>query len=428
MSKEAKVGAFTLVGLVLLLGVIGLLSGLHFGGSTYQLYAGFGQVTGIKPQSAVRLSGVPVGRVTDVANDGVGVTVTMDIDSKARIPRGSKVTIVADGVMGEKFINILPVETDDGWAENGDYLIGENEAGMDSLVAGMSKVMVQMEALMQSANDILGDRTFKDSLIQTMVNLQNTTANLDHMIAVMENITVENQGQIRQIVSQLNMATASMAGTMQSAEAVMANIASVGADPQTAENLRQTLNNITDASSRIVRITEGLEKVVTDEQLQQDLKATIHNARQLTEKADGMLGDLKKIEVKPQVDVMYSGGAHDWKTDFNVDIGRMDSAYVRLGVDDIGDGNDVNAQIGKRFNESVGLRGGVVNGQLGAGLDFYAGKRFQFSVEGYDPDEAKLRLEAAYDITGNGTSIVGQWDKVNDRDKRRAYVGLRQSF
>lgn len=428
MSNEAKVGAFALAGLVLLLGVIGLLSGLHFGGSTYRIYTGFTQVVGIKPQSPVRISGVPAGRVTEVANDGVGVTVTMEIDSRKQIPRGSRVTIVSNGVMGEKFINILPVDSGEGWVADGDYLIGEDETGVDTLMSGMSKVLVQVEELMQSANDILGDEAFKGALIQTMANMQHTTANLDHMISVMETITVENQGQIRQIISQLNMATAGMAGTMQSADAIMANIATVGADPQTAENLRQTLSNISDASGRIVRITEGLENIVTDEQLQQDLKATVHNARKLTEKADGMLGDLKKIEVRPQVDVMYSGGAKDWKTDFNVDVGRMDSAYVRLGVDDIGDGNDVNAQVGKRFSDSVGLRGGVVNGQLGAGIDFYAGERFQLSAEGYDPDEAKLRLEAAYDITGNGTSIVGQWDKVNDSDKRRAYVGLRQSF
>jgi phospholipid/cholesterol/gamma-HCH transport system substrate-binding protein len=102
---------------------------------------------------------------------------------------------------------------------------------------------------------------------------------------------------------------------------------------------------------------------------------------------------------------------------------------MRLGVDDIGNENDVNAQIGTKFSQGrFGVRGGVVNGQPGLGLDIYAGKRFQFSVEGYDPDNLQLRLDASYDITGKGTAIAAQWDHVNDGKNRKAYVGLRQSF
>lgn len=56
----------------------------------------------------MRLSGVPVGKVKSVRNDGGGVTVALDIDGKAKIPKGSSVTVASAGVMGEKFINILP--------------------------------------------------------------------------------------------------------------------------------------------------------------------------------------------------------------------------------------------------------------------------------------------------------------------------------
>ena len=133
--------------------------------------------------------------------------------------------------------------------------------------------------------------------------------------------------------------------------------------------------------------------------------------------------------VIPEMDVLYSGGAHDWKTDFNIDVGKKDGAYFKLGVDDIGNENNVNAQLGSKFaNSRLGVRGGVVNGKPGLGLDIYSGKRFQMSVEGYDPDDMQLRLDASYDITGNGTALAAQWDHVNDSSRRRAYFGIRQSF
>ena len=430
MSTEAKVGAFTLAGLALLTAAVLLLSGVSLGGSSgYALYAGFRQVVGIEPQSTVRLSGVPVGSVRSVANDGGGVTVAMDIKGDVKIPRGSRVTIGSAGVMGEKFINILPAGAENGWVADGDYLIGEDEAGMDTLMAGLDKTLGQVQELLGTVNDVLGNKDLQHSLVQSMVNIQSMTQRMDRTMAALESLAVENKGQVTQMITQLNAATASMDRTMSSVEATMKNLETVGADPQTAENIRQILSNMTDASARVVRITQGLENVVADEKTQEDLKATIHNARQLTERAGGMMKKVSEIEVKPQMDVLYSGGGHDWKTDFNLDVGRKNGAFMRLGVDDIGNENDVNAQIGTKFSQGrFGVRGGVVNGQPGLGLDIYAGKRFQFSVEGYDPDNLQLRLDASYDITGKGTAIAAQWDHVNDGKNRKAYVGLRQSF
>ena len=254
----------------------------------------------------------------------------------------------------------------------------EEEAGMDTLMASMDKVMGQVQELLTSVNDVMGNKDLQRSLVQTVVNMQNLTSRLDRTMAVLENLVVENQGQVVQMLTQLNAATASMDRTMRNVEDMMANLATVGADPQTAENLRQTLANVADASARVVRITEGLEKITTDEKVQDDLKTTIHNARELTDRAKGMMGKLSSIEVKPQVDLMYSGGAHDWKTDFNVDVGKKDGAYLRLGVEDIGEDNNVNAQVGNKFAKGrMGLRGGVVNGKAGLGLDVYGGKRFK---------------------------------------------------
>ncbi|MBE8953292.1 MAG: MCE family protein, partial [Quinella sp. 1Q7] len=65
MSVEAKVGAFTVGGLMLLGGATAGLGDFHFGPSNdYTIYAGFKQVVGLQPQSDVRLSGVLVGKVT----------------------------------------------------------------------------------------------------------------------------------------------------------------------------------------------------------------------------------------------------------------------------------------------------------------------------------------------------------------------------
>ena len=415
MSTEAKVGAFTLVGLALFAGVLIMLSGFKLGGDKgYTLYAGFKQVVGVEPQSVVRLSGVPVGKVKKIQNDGQGVTVTLSINRDVKIPKGSQVTIGSSGVMGEKFINILPTDPAVGWAENGDYLIGQEEAGMDTMFAGLGKVVDQAQELVASMNKIVGNAEFQGSVIQMAVNMRDATAHINGMMAAFENMALTNQGNINQMLTNMNTMTASLNRTAGAVESMMTNLATVGADPQTAENLRLTLNNIADTSDKIRVISEGI-------------KAIIHNARSLTDKADKLKKKLDTIEVSSNADLLYSGMKDDWSTNFNMMVDSQTSSFLTFGVDDIGNANRGNFQLGSHFG-AFDARGGVIYGEAGVGLDSYIGPRFKVSADAYDFDDLSVRLRAQYDIGGSGTSLLGQWNNVNDRERRAAYVGLRQSF
>ncbi len=427
MSAEAKVGAFTLGGLLLLLVSVLGLEGVHLGGqSGYTVYAGFQQAVGLSEQASVCLSGVPVGTVTAISNDGGGVMLTMQIQSDIQIPRGSSVTLASSGVMGEKFVNILPGRDRGDYLAEGDYLFGTDEAGMDAMFAGMSKTLEQAQELLASMNKVIGDPVFRNSLVEMSVNIRNASAHMSGTLASVERMAVGSESSVQQAVRELPLILASMERTMGSVEHMMANMDSVAGDPQVAENLRVTLENVAETSRRVEHMAANMDGVLGDPQTAEDTRAIIRNARSLTERADNMLGGISGIEVKPSIDVLYSGGARDWDTNFSLDVGKADSAYLRLGVDDIGDENRFNAQVGKRFG-SLGARAGVIAGKPGVGLDAYAGDRWKFSADVYDLNDAAVRLRAQYRITG-GTHLMGQWSDVNDSDRRRAYVGVRQEF
>ena len=427
MSVEAKVGAFTLGGLLLLLVSVLGLEGISLGSTKgYTVYAGFQQSIGLMEQSEVCLSGVPIGTVKKISNDGDGVMVELQILSDTQIPRESNVTIASSGVMGEKFINILPGRDRGEYLENGDYLFGTDEAGMDSMFVSMSKTMEQAQELLASMNNVIGDPLFRSSLVEMSVNIKNASSHVSETMASVERMAVGSEASVQQAARELPLILASMERTMASVEHMMANIDSVAGDPQTAENLRITLQNVADTSQRVEHIAANMDGVLGDPQTAEDVKAIVKNARSLTDRADKMLGTVSSIEVKPAVDVLYSGGARDWDTNFNLDVGAPKSAYMRLGVDDIGDDNLVNVQVGKRFG-SIGARAGVVASKPGIGLDAYAGDRLKFSAEAYDLNNASLRLRAQYRIAG-GTHLMGQWTDVTDHEKRKAYLGIRQEF
>lgn len=427
MSVEAKVGAFTLAGLALLAAVVIMLSGFKLDGDKgYTLYAGFHQVVGIEPQSLVRLSGVPVGKVTSIDNDGRGVTVGMLINDGVQIPKGSQVSIGASGVMGDKFINITPGAGENGYLAEGDYLLGTDEEGMDEMFRNISKVVLQAQDLLASMNNIVGNEAFQTSIVQMVVNLRDTTAHINGMLGAMENMVNANQGNINQTLTNVNLMTASLNRTMNSVEAMMANLATVGADPQTAENLRITLDNITQTSEKIRVIAEGIAKVAGDEKTIEDVKATIHNARELTEKAKNVKKQLDSIETHAEVSALYSGQKRDWDANMGFTVGMEQGPFLNLGVEDIGDTNKVDFQLGKRQG-NFGVRVGAIRGEAGLGLDAYAGKNFKFSADAYNVNDFSLRLGAELKLVDD-TWLMGQWQNVNKHDKRAAYVGLKQYF
>lgn len=426
MSVEAKVGAFTLAGLALLAGVVIMLSGFRLGGDKgYTLYAGFKQVVGVEPQSAVRLSGVPVGKVKSVANDGRGVTVTMQINDGVQIPKGSQVSIGSSGIMSDKFINITP-SGDGAMLSDGDYLTGIDEAGMEDMFQNLSKVVVQAQDLLQSMNNIVGNAEFQTSIVQMAINMREATAHIDGMMAGFEALVNANQANITQLLTNMNTITASLNRTMNSVEAMTANLATVGADPQTAENLRLTLDNIAKTSEKVRIISEGMAKVAGDEKTIEDVKKTIHNARELTEKAKKTKQKLESIKTNGELSALYSGSAHDWDTNWAFTAATDKGTFLTMGLEDIGEANRADFQLGKRKG-NFAARAGAIYGEAGVGLDAYAGKNFKFSAEAYDFDDVSLRLGAQYRVKDN-TWLMGQWQNVNERDKRAAYVGLKQSF
>lgn len=433
MNAEAKVGAFTIGGLMMLCATTFSLGNFNFGSDeNYTLYAGFKQVIGLEPQAAVMLSGVPIGKVTEIKNDGGGVTVTMEIDDKAQIPANPIVTVASSGVMGEKFINILPQKSGGAPLKNGDYLYGTDEAGMDSMFEGMNKVLEKVDVLVASMNQIIGDPRFQQSVVDMSENMKNASEHMNGLMDTLDRMAAVNEGNVNQMAQQLNSALGSLEATMQTVEHMATSMDNLVSDPQAAADLKSTLSNISAASGNIAHMAENMDSVMGDRETAENMKATIRNAKNLTERADKMLGkvsgavdEASSIEVTPSVDVKYSGAADDWNTDFNVDVAKDDVSLV-LGVEDIGDGDHVNAQVGKHFKD-LSARAGIIAGKPGIGLDYNIGSRLRVTAEAYDPNDETIRLKSQYKIA-DSTYLLGEWHDVNDSDKRAAYFGLKREF
>ena len=174
-------------------------------------------------------------------------------------------------------------------------------------------------------------------------------------------------------------------------------------------------------------MAENMNGVLGDKKVADDLKTTISNTKDISERANKVLGKVEgasSIEVSPSVEMLYSGKNHDWDTNFNLEFSKDDTA-LNLGVEDIGDHSKLNAQVGKRWND-FGARAGIIAGKPGVALDAYAGKA-KFSAEAYDPNDFNLRLKSELKVTDD-ISVLAQWHHLNKKDERAAYFGVKYDF
>lgn len=120
MSKkvELMVGFFVALGIaaLLMLSLKVANSGITGSSESYNLFAKFDNIGGLKVRSPIKVGGVVVGRVSDISLDvkDYTPTVTMEIYSQYnQFSEATSVVILTAGLLGEQYIGLQPGFMDD---------------------------------------------------------------------------------------------------------------------------------------------------------------------------------------------------------------------------------------------------------------------------------------------------------------------------
>lgn len=181
ISKNFKVGVFVLIGTGLLIIALYLIgSKQNFFGSTFELQAKFKNINGLMPGNNVRYTGIDVGTVksVEIINDST-VNVVMVIEDKVQvfIKKNATANIGTDGLMGNKLINISSTDANSESVEDGDSILAINSISIDAM-------MRTLEVSNQNIKDIT--ESIKE--IASRLNKQNSLWNILSDTSVAENL------------------------------------------------------------------------------------------------------------------------------------------------------------------------------------------------------------------------------------------------
>ncbi|MCH5182435.1 MAG: MCE family protein [Prevotellaceae bacterium] len=288
LTKEVKIALTAIVAVVLLFIGINFLKGINIFKSSNTYYVEFSNIDGLAVSNAVYANGYPVGIVRAIDYDYSRtdkVVVTVELDKKMRVPRGTHAELASQLMGGVNMSLVLGPNPAD-ILEPGATLSGRPAEGMMTKLEDALPEVLAMLPKIDSIMTNLSRLTADPAIAEMLRNTAGLTASLSRSAAGLETL----------MSHEVKPMLASLGHTAAHAEKLMGGLAATDVEA-TMASLQQTLHNaeiVTDNLGRTAASLNGklesrdnsLGLLLNDRQLYDGLNGTVASA-------DSLLTDIK---------------------------------------------------------------------------------------------------------------------------------------
>lgn len=416
MNQETKVGLFVMAGIGVMVTIIMLLGDVSFKRKN-EYYVIFNNVGGLPNKAAVKVAGVEVGRVKGIVLKNGKAKVSIGIDKRVRIYQDAKAKVLSTGVIGSKYMELEQGTPELGRLKEGSTILGTDPVGLEQMLA---KAMQGLQDLLGTFKGKPGEEgKFGENLGQTVQNLRDITDSL-------RRITTHREEDI---------------------DVALGNLRSIS----------DKLDSILDSGQRMVdKIERGegaVGALVSDKQVEREVKQTVTQLRQASESAKEVLGRFVDIKAFWDYRQRYDFEADQAHADVGLRIFPRPGKYYYLAGNNLGDKaeskpdefekkNTITAEIGKDFGPFT-LHGGLIRSKGGLGVGFRplykhpspVLNQTQLTAEVYDAGRDRVdtdgrAVEGAVVNVGGKVGVLkwltvgGQVEDLNERKNFNGYFNI----
>ena len=472
MTPAARIGLFMLMGLIILGIFIIKIEDIPVGerGDRLLLTAHFSSVAGLDRKAAVRIAGVRVGKVEDIFLEGSQAVLTLSLNPDVQLHEGAVAQITSLGMLGDKYIEILPGDFRLPLLPQGAVLGGATTPSFDDVMRVATEIGADVKEVTEALRGTIGGPQGEEAIGEIVANIRELTASLKILIAenqVNVNQTTANfaefsatlRDEMPKITDKMNLLADQLNGVVgenrDDVQASMSNIRELSARLQvSAENLNQITGKIASGEGSI-------GKLVNDETTVDNLNQTLDSIEDGIGTLNETMGRYRRYRLEVALRGEYMPTTETTRSAFGFDLWTTDKRFFRLeGVDTpygrvktdaryvttvFDDGTEVSyeettirtsdkigisAQIGYRLFPSTILRAGLIESTGGLGVDYSIdlGKRpMTFIFEAWDfnrefDQDVHLRLEGRYFLSPHIFVNAG-WDDPLQSNTSSVFLG-----
>jgi phospholipid/cholesterol/gamma-HCH transport system substrate-binding protein len=317
MTRQAQVGAFAIIALLLLFGVFYVITDFGTRHTGYRVGVRFDSAAGLTSGALVYFSGVNVGSVESIQllpdnTVDVILVVNKDID----IPSASKfliqapltgspnVIIVPPRVAGTPLQRtVLPLDQQPQGQNSATIadLLQQGQGEVKKLDAMLSlmeqrtpKLLDTLQTTLNNANDLTTStkasmQQISSQLIALSSTLQSslTTAstNIDQLTGTLNQSATVDSKKVSALLDQFQDTSTALNKSMNALEQMATN-------PELKANLTTTVESIAQTTQNLAALTHDLRNVTGDPATQAQMRSTIANLNAVMERANSLLGEL----------------------------------------------------------------------------------------------------------------------------------------
>ncbi|WP_191963424.1 MlaD family protein [Pseudotamlana haliotis] len=280
ISREVKTAILVISGIILFIFGFNFLKGQNLLDSAKTYYTEFENVEGLVSSTPVTISGLNVGKVSDISfkNDGSGkLSIELLIENDFEFSKNSTAELYDTGLLGGKAVAIIPAFDGAETAETGDVLKSRVKEGMIDLVGEKlepiqeqaKKMITNMNVLIGSLNEVLNPEA-KESLKASIAELSQTMTALKKTSQSLNQIVSGNQKHLDNVLSNADEITTNFADVSKSL-----------ADSDIIGDLEATLGNFNLLMMNLQNGQGSMGKLLKDETLYNNLEGATAELEEL---------------------------------------------------------------------------------------------------------------------------------------------------
>jgi phospholipid/cholesterol/gamma-HCH transport system substrate-binding protein len=157
ISDEVKIGIMAVVAILIFIYGLAYLKNYSIRERGYIVTAVYDRVTGLNTGDPVTIAGLNVGRVNKMRLAGTKIAVDLWLRKKTQIPKDSRCVIKGVGVLGEKYVSIIPGLSKE-FVSPGDILIGSYETDITEISPDVNTILAYVQNIFERIQNTFGER------------------------------------------------------------------------------------------------------------------------------------------------------------------------------------------------------------------------------------------------------------------------------
>ncbi|MEC8677319.1 MAG: MlaD family protein [Candidatus Margulisiibacteriota bacterium] len=368
--------------------------------TSYQLVGEFSSISGLLENSLVKYRGYPVGRVTKIFPKPKNIEVYFFVDSDYQIPVGSTVKIVYDGLVGEKFVEIIPNKSSTTYYAPNDRLLGSSSAGLADFIDVGTQNLLEVQAILKTLADVFGNENISVALKDMVFSMQDAANNMNKVIRQLSKISSSDK----------------VGSILTEAEKVLKGL-NAALDTDDYEKINQIIANFEEFSRELNNITK-------DGELKDSLIQTLDETRNTFQYSNNFFQTVADIRVLTSADFNYKMNDDSFMVyTLNIDF-VLYKSFLNLGFSNYFENDKlINFILNTPMNNQTYLKYGVIKSSPGFGFRHrYASLPIATTLLFYNIEDPYIDLQLDY-LMMERIFLISGYNEVN-KDSRSVFLGL----